>query len=72
MKGNEALGATIELVEVEAGGRTYLGTSTKTLAEALLLLDTVAKATPIRGEIVCARPTPTISFTVDVATGKSL
>ncbi len=69
LRGKVELGETITLVNFQGQGRSNLAALVPDMAKAKALATLVSKGLDLRAEVVCGKPTPTRTFTFDVAKG---
>jgi hypothetical protein len=69
LRGKVELGETITLVNFQGQGRSNLAALMPDMAKAKALATLVSKGLDLRAEVVCGKPTPTRTFTFDVAKG---
>jgi hypothetical protein len=69
LRGKTELGDTITFVSFEARGSSNLAALATSVEKARALATSVSKALDLRAEVVCGVPTPTRTFTYDVAKG---
>ncbi|MBL9111206.1 MAG: hypothetical protein JNM74_18120 [Myxococcales bacterium] len=69
LRGKQELGDTITFVSFDARGTSNLAALAPTVEKARALATFASKALDLRAEVVCGVPTPTRTFTYDVAKG---
>lgn len=69
LKGKTDYGETLTLVNFDGRGGSNLGIKMNDLAKAKALATYVSNALDLRAEVSCGKPTPTRTFTLDVAKG---
>ena len=69
LRGKADLGDTITFVNFQGQGRSNLAALMPDMAKAKALAMLVSKGLDLRAEVVCGKPTPTRTFTFDVAKG---
>lgn len=69
LRGKTELGETLTFVNFEGRGTSNLAVTGLDVAKAKALATLVSTALDLRAEVVCGKPTPTRTFTYDVAKG---
>jgi hypothetical protein len=69
LKGKTELGESLTFVNFDARGTSNLAVLATDFAKAKSLATLVSKSLDLRAEVVCGKPTPTRTFTFDVARG---